>query len=143
MSKHVLPGNKGPHKRKWLLRDEAGTQIKPSPIHGMGVFAVRAIPKGTSLFGEAHDAVLWVKEKELRQLPGEIRRLYADYCIVKEKGSLPGCPQSFNEMTVSWYLNHSAKPNVGCDRNVRVYTLRKVKVGEELTVDYGTYSDFA
>ena len=50
-----------------------------------------------------------------------------------------GCPSNFNRLTMSWYLNESKNPNVRCDKSYNFWTLRNVKAGEELTVDYLSY----
>jgi SET domain-containing protein len=57
------------------------------------------------------------------------------------KGERYGCPATFNSLTPSWYLNHSTTPNLRCDENYDFFALRTVKPGEELTVDYSTYSE--
>ena len=47
-------------------------------------------------------------------------------------------------MTISWYLNEplpKQKPNVGCRSDYTFYALRDIAVGEELTVDYNTFSE--
>jgi SET domain-containing protein len=44
-------------------------------------------------------------------------------------------------LTPAWYLNHSKKPNMAADENYDFYSLRRIKNGEELTVDYDTYAD--
>lgn len=39
------------------------------------------------------------------------------------------------------YINHSCSPNCepgGCGKQVKIYALRNIKPGEELTYDYGT-----
>jgi hypothetical protein len=38
-------------------------------------------------------------------------------------------------------MNESKKPNTRCDENYDFYALRAVDSGEELTVDYSTFSD--
>jgi len=79
----------------------------------------------------------------LNDLPKEIRRLYDDFCIIKDRGEMYGCPENFNLMTVAWYLNHSKNPNVGCDKDYIFSALKDIKKGEELTADYNTYNEFA
>lgn len=129
------------NRTRRLPHDKVYTRIKCSPIHGVGVFAILPIPKGTPLFGDDDDELRWVGRAELGHLPREINRLYTDFCIAKDKGKWFGCPRSFNDMTIAWYLNDSRNANVGCDKNYRFHTLRDVKKGEELTVDYRTYND--
>jgi SET domain-containing protein len=118
------------------------TRLAPSPLHGVGVFAVRPIKKGTKLFGDDNAALVPMKRSRITRLSPGIRRLYTDFCIIQAKGELYLCPNNFNQMTVSWYLNHSTKPNVRCDRDFNFYSLRQIKTGEELTVDYDSYNEF-
>jgi SET domain-containing protein len=37
-------------------------------------------------------------------------------------------------MSIGWYLNHSKNPNVDVSSNFRA--IRKIRRGEELTIDY-------
>jgi len=118
------------------------TRLRPSQIHGIGVFAICKIKKGTPIFYGDDEEIVWVQKDDLRNLPVEIKRLYDDFCIVADKGRLYGCPKNFNSLTVAWYLNSSSRPNVRCDKNYHFFTLRDIKKGEELTVDYATYNQF-
>jgi hypothetical protein len=74
-----------------------------------------------------------------RQLPRPIWKLYEDFAVFR--GPECGCPTNFNSLTVSWYLNHSNEPNVGCDKQFDFFALRDIEPGEELTADYSSYSD--
>ena len=115
------------------------TRLAPSKIGGVGVFAVRNISKGTDIFPDVDDQIIWIDKARVKRLSKEIRRLYEDYCV--HKGGKYGCPVSFNRTNVSWYLNHSSRPNAAVDRNFRVYAVRNIKKGEELTLDYTTFMD--
>jgi SET domain-containing protein len=119
------------------------TRIKPSKLHGVGVFAITAIKKDSPIFYNDDAKIVWVNRRELKGLPREIRRLYEDFCTQKDKGNLYGCPKNFNLMTIAWYVNHSRRPNVYCSKDYNFYALRGIKPGEELTVDYNTYNDYA
>lgn len=103
------------------------------------MFAIRSIPKGTYIFPDDDEELVWIDKRELRQLSPEQRKLYEDFCIIK--GDLYGCPRSFNKLTVAWYFNESATPNMASDSTYRFFATRNIKKGEELTVDYDTYSD--
>jgi hypothetical protein len=120
------------------------TRLKPSKIHRVGVFAIRPIPNGASIFPEDDAPIVWIKKSKIKHLRGEIRRLYQDFCIIKDKGETYGCPANFSLMTTAWFLNEPKAgqlPNVGCHKNYTFYALRDIAVGEELTVDYATFSE--
>ena len=118
------------------------TRLRPSLIHGIGVFAIRDISKGTNIFYDDKLEMVWIDRSEVEKLTGEIRKLYDDFCpLVKGKY---GCPDGFNNLTLAWYINEPAKgqePNVICNDHYDFISLRDIKEGEELTVDYSKYSE--
>jgi SET domain-containing protein len=124
---------------KSLPHEGVFVRLKPSKIHGIGVFAIKNIPKGTYVFRDDNQRMFWVEKSKIGRLPLVIRDLYEDFCIIKERKY--GCPKSFDALTPAWYLNHSEKPNVAADSQIRFYALRNIKKGEELTADYRTYSE--
>ncbi|MHB8579337.1 MAG: SET domain-containing protein [Ignavibacteriaceae bacterium] len=115
------------------------TRLAPSKIHGIGVFAIQNIKKGMYVFYHDDDDMIWIPKSEIKEIPPSLKKLYKDFCILKDNSY--GSPPNFNLMTTSWYLNHSDIPNVRCDKNYRFYALRNIKNGEELTVDYNSYSE--
>jgi hypothetical protein len=127
---------------KPLPHDGVYTRLRPSRRGGVGVFAIRNIRKGTDIFGDDDDEIVWVERSRLRRLPREVRRLYEDFCIITDKGRKYGCPTNFNRLTLSWYLNSSTNPNVVCDKDYKFSAKRNIRAGEELTVDYSTYNEF-
>jgi hypothetical protein len=117
------------------------TRLGCSPIHGVGVFAIKKIPKGTLLFSGDTDEMLWVK---LENLPKQtaLRKFYEDFGVWKNGRC--GCPEHFHRLTMSWYINDPKKgqrPNVECDDGYEFLALRNINEGEELTVDSTSYSD--
>jgi SET domain-containing protein len=120
------------------------TRLKKSKVHGIGVFAIIDIPKGTYLFVGDNSEMYWfsVDELNFNSMPKPIQKLYKDFCVYKTEDGINkiGCPSSFNNMPISWFLNNSESPNVICDKEYNFYTSRKIKKGEELTVNYKTYS---
>jgi hypothetical protein len=119
------------------------TRLRPSGIHGIGVFAVRRIRKNMHLFSDDTIPMVWIDRKRLRKLPREIQRFYDDFAVLK-KGKY-GCPPSFNCLSMAWYLNEPRQgqsPNVRCDpETYEFYARRDIACGEELTVSYGEYSE--
>jgi hypothetical protein len=119
--------------------DSVYARIGRSRIHGVGVLAIRDIPRGTRLFRGEDERVVWVRLTRIRRLPVELRRLYTDFGMAW--GQRIGVPRTLNMLSVGWYLNHSARPNTRCDEDGRFYALRRIRKGEELTADYRTFSD--
>lgn len=108
--------------------------LGPSAIHGVGVFAVRAIPAGAWL-------PLFSEDEEIVEVRGDssIRR---KYCV--QDGSDPSlfyCPSDFQRMSVGWYMNHSDTPNAGHDGDYVYLVLRDIRAGEEIVIDYGTLGE--
>lgn len=132
MKKQPKRSHKLPHYRVFA-------RIGRSKTHGVGVLAIRNIRKGTSIFYGDDEPIYWVDKKSVKRLPDGIKQLYQDFCIIK--ADLYGCPKNFNQVTPAWYLNHSKNPNIICKKDYKFYALRNIKKGEELTVDYSTYSE--
>ena len=125
---------------KKFPHDGVYTRLRPSKIHGIGVFAIRPIPKDAYIFTGDNSKMVWVNKKYVEKLDPEIRRLYGDFCVIN--GDRYHCPDNFNNLNVGWYLNESRdNPNVRCDENLDFYALRDIEVDEELMVDYSTFSD--
>jgi hypothetical protein len=113
-------------------------RLAPSRTHGVGVFAIRRIRRGAAIFPDDKEPTTSVPRMLPRKLPRALRQLYEDFCVLRSGRYL--CPSNFNRLTPSWYLNHSDDPNVRCDKSLQFFALRSIRAGEELTVDYRTYS---
>ncbi|HEX8572285.1 MAG TPA: SET domain-containing protein [Allosphingosinicella sp.] len=126
-----------PHEGVWV-------RLGRSEIDGIGVFAIRPIPKGTNIFANDRVPLVWVESSELDQagLSEAERALYHDFGI--RRGGRIGCPANFNNLTPGWYLNEpepGGRANVETDSNYAYTARRDIAEGEELTIDYETFSD--
>ena len=123
--------------------DGVFTRIKPSPIHGLGVFAILDIKKGTPIFkGDEDTETVLVPCSEITSLPAPLQEMYEDFCP-KINGNYE-CPKNFNQMPISWLLNDArgaTEPNIECRENLIFYAIRDIRANEELLVRYDTYSE--
>ena len=110
--------------------------ILKSTKHGIGVFAAHDIKKDIylRLFGNEllSGDVPALRKKE------DVPEIFRQYCIDRPKGII--CPGDFGRMEIGWYLNHSKTPNA-YHRNYKYYSLRHIKAGEEITIDYNTLKE--
>lgn len=120
---------RGPRRK--LPHSGVYTRLQPSPLHGVGVFAIRTIRRGTRIFSGDTSDMVWMRWRSLRRLPRPIWKLYEDFAVFR--GAECGRPTSFNSLTVAWYSNHSDHPNVGCDEHFDFFALKDIRPGEELT----------
>ncbi len=129
--------------KKKLLEGLKNTycRLKPSRIEGVGVFAIRDIPQNINPFMD-EEKPSWIKlrEEELKQLPGEVLEMIDSFFVIERSKEVEIPQNGLNGMDISFFLNHSRNPNMKTgDSGYNFITLRKIKKGEELTVNYGTY----
>lgn len=115
--------------------------------HGVGVVAVRDIPKGTDPFKrcDPFGDVLKIPAKELLSsgAPKEAIQMVRDFCALQD-GYYFVPNFGMDAIDKSYYLNHSAKPNlVTKDKGETFVAARKIKKGEELTANYDDYDEDA
>lgn len=118
--------------------------LKPSPIEGVGVFAIRDIPKGCrDMFSKPglDDDWITVSKNEVNTLPEHAQFIVGNYCLYDEENYfIPG--SGFKKMDVSLFLNHSDTPNIISINDGDYFeAIRDIKNGEELLVDYGEIVD--
>ena len=125
-----------------LLKELANStyvMIKPSPLHGIGVFAIRDIPKGTkNIFSKGVGDWIKVSKEEVDALPQHSKDLIENHCLFDEDFYfIPD--YGFKLVDLVIYLNHSETPNViSLNDGEEFEAIRDIANGEELLVDYGT-----
>lgn len=113
--------------------------------HGVGVIAIRHIPKGTDPFKNADPCgdVLKIPKAELESFdaPDEAKEIVRDFCALQD-GIYYVPNYGVDAMTKFYYLNHSTKPNMMTpDKGETFLAMRNIKKGEELTANYDTYHE--
>jgi len=111
-------------------------RLKPSPIHGIGIFAIRPIPKGTNPFKDsymAQEAILISRKK----IPSEFEQLLEDYHpSSKNQSETQRIVSNYpNQLIWTNYINYSDEPNIELMSNGEWMTLRDIQVDEELVED--------
>ena len=114
------------------------TCVRPSGIHGMGLFATRAVPRGTPVWrfepGFDHD----FSPVQFAALPHLAQKHTRWFCFVSRVDGhviLSGDHACF--------INHSLTPNTGAPPDGRppvvTVALRDIAAGEEITCNYFDY----
>ena len=119
------------------LTHEMQIVLRPSGIHGIGVFAITDIPKGCkTLFSRNAGSWIPLSFEEVEQLPAHVKEFIETYYLYDEENYfIPdhGC----KVMDMANYLNHSRTPNiVSVNEGEYFETVRDIKKGEELLVNY-------
>ena len=130
-----------PHQRLLAtLRNDSYVMLRPSPIAGIGVFAIANIPKGCrAMFSAPEPAAHWIglARADVEALPAHARHLVENYCLYdNEQYFVP--EHGFKKIDLACFLNHSDTPNVmSIDDGAYFEAMRDIADGEELLVDYG------
>lgn len=110
------------------------TVIRPSSIHGTGLFARVAIArdeivaiKGGYILDNAA-----LREVEARLGPAEITIADGFHIGPRSKAERDGC---------MLFTNHSCDPNIGVQGQIVFVAMRAIEAGEELTHDWATTDD--
>ena len=114
---------------------------------GRGLFACQPIARGTALFSEDD----WIDETEARafsvlaatqidKLSSALRSAFIRYGYNTALDQVTG---TFHPEAVRHpvnFINHGCEPNLGYDGVDSIMALRGISPGEEIRMDYGTYS---
>ena len=119
------------------LSQEIFAMLKPSPVHGIGVFAVRDIPKGCrKIFSKNTGEWIKLPISDVDGLPDHSRNLVETYCLYDEENYFVP-DYGFKIMDIVNYLNHSATPNIRSVNHGEYFeALDDIPAGSELLVNY-------
>jgi hypothetical protein len=118
-----------------------------SIVSGQALFACRAIASGTRLFGEDD----WADETEkrsfatltaaqLKDLAPAMRAPFLRFAYNVTPEQIRGTFRPEGVRHPVNFINHSCEPNAGYDGADQIVALRRISAGEEIRMDYGTYS---
>ncbi|HJT63617.1 MAG TPA: SET domain-containing protein-lysine N-methyltransferase, partial [Candidatus Limnocylindria bacterium] len=120
-----------------IMRPDDGDalfEVRPSPIHGLGVFACRPIAAGLRLIEYTGEVIS----------DEEADRRYDDHAMERHETYLFGladgtCIDGAAGGNEAHLINHSCDPNceaVEVDGHIWIEAVRPIAAGEELTYDY-------
>jgi len=138
-------------KKKHLinnLKNDIYCRIGVSKLHGVGVLAIKDIPKNTDPFKLPNNKsikyhIIDLTKKDIEKLNSDVKTLLSDF-VGNKKGDRFAVPElGLNMLDISFYMNHSNDNNIGLVEDTGEYatfiTLRNIKKGEELTLNYNDY----
>jgi SET domain-containing protein len=124
------------------LHQHTFAMLKPSPLHGIGVFAITAIKKGErKIFSDHESEWIEISKEEVDALPQHAKSLVENHCLFNETHYY--IPEyGFKIFDLAVYLNHSDQPNlISINDGEHFESIRDIEAGEELLIDYGTIVD--
>src|SRR4051812_13228698 len=112
-----------------LPHEQVYVRLGLSKIAGIGVLAIREIPKGTNIFANDRVEMVWIEKGTLDAagLSEAERAFYHDFGIAR--GDRIGCPVNFHNLTPGWYCNEPApggEPNVRVDPDFNFFAERDI-----------------
>lgn len=110
------------------------TAVRPSGVHGKGVYAVRPIQKGETVLEYKGEIITW--QKALKRHPHDPDQPNHTFYFHLDEGHV--IDAKFSRAPAKW-VNHSCRPNLKArqeGRRVFLDALRNIAPGEELFYDY-------
>lgn len=130
------------------LRYDVYTRLRPSPLGGVGVFAIKDIPKGVDPFNTVkkvkHKPVKCTKN-DIKNLDPGVKKMISDFFELEEDGGYYVPENGLNSLDITFYLNHSDNNNLDIltddkDSDYCTFeTTKKINKGEELLINYQDY----
>ena len=118
------------------------TRLAPSTVHGLGVFAVDRIAKGTPVWRFQTGLDMEFSPDIANGLPEHVQKFFSHYGYLDR--NVKRIILCFDDAR---FVNHSDTPNLGTDYAQDGYgldvALRDIEAGEELTMDYGGFEESA
>ena len=131
------------------LKNDIYCRIGVSKVHGVGVIAIKDIPKGTiplATLSKEKEEIITLTKDEIKDIHPNVRAILQDFFGDKKSNDYDVYAYGPNYINISFYLNHSEKPNIDViedneNNYFRFITNRKIKKGEELFINYNKYSE--
>jgi SET domain-containing protein len=120
-------------------RKSAVYEVRKSPVHGNGVFALRAIPAGERIIEYRGERITWDEAtRRAAERGGPVNHTF--YFSLADGNVIDGGRRGNDAR----WINHACEPNCEAyEENGRVYihALRDIDAGEELNYNYALIYD--
>jgi len=129
------------------LKNDIYCRLGASKIAGIGVFAIRDIPKGVNPYKNLYnhkDKVVELTDGDLKGVDKNVKKVLKDFFGSSKNNRYDVLYNGPNFLNVSFYMNHSDKPNIDIvdapnSEYLGFKTNRVIKKGEEMTINYNEY----
>lgn len=112
-----------------MLNELVKVKVAPSPIHGVGLFALRDIKKGERVYADAQYQALDIPYKFFKKLRPEV----AEQILGRWPQIVNGSQFIFPDCKNQAFMNHSLQANYD---GVTDMALEDIQEGTEITEDY-------
>lgn len=110
-------------------------KLAPSPIHGVGVFALKDIPIYTVIF-RVNPKTITVESKFLNRIHTNVAHYY-NSMLLSTADTIEIPEMGMGVIPTSYYLNHSEESNAKIDiENKLIVAKKNIYEGEEVTINY-------
>lgn len=124
------------HARR--LQGEIRAEVRPSPIHGVGVFAIMDIPAGEILFRGVESDTIPLDDDDLEDtLSEEQHRVFSK--LSDYRNGKAWTTRNFNLLPITSFFNHAPSPesNITWHAPANAWRVTKdIKENEEMLWDY-------
>ena len=128
------------------LRNDIYCRIKRSKKQGVGVIAIKDIPKGTNPFktlNQCKKKYIDIHKKDTKDIPKEVIKMLDDF-VGSDDDEIYTIPiEGLNSINISYFMNHSNRPNIEIVNKkndiVSFKSNKKIKKGAELTINYDKF----
>ena len=113
----------------------AKATLARSEIHGIGVFAITFIPKGTTVYAYKMPELYHIPYGSIRKLFPEVRKIILD----RWPSIVNGSKFIYPDARLLSFMNHSSEPNYNPKDDT---ALEDINAGDEIFVDYRTMENY-
>jgi len=131
------------------LQNDIYCRLGVSKISGVGIFAIKDIPKGIDPFkslSQEKEKIIRLEKDDFKGINKNVVKLVGDFFGSQKGTRFDVLYYGPNHLNISYYLNHSDTPNIDIiDTDENLYlgfiTNRIIKENEELTINYNVYDE--